>query len=95
MVLVHVNILAVDTIWKFNLAKISEVTNKKILLFKAFHLEFKEKLKEVTDHMSFIFSGVSCGKLCSYILKHIQFSVNVDISLFGHCKKCCSRLISV
>lgn len=55
MVLVHVNILALNTILKFNLAEFLEVTNKKILLFKAFHLEFKEKSKEVTDHMSFIF----------------------------------------
>lgn len=71
MLLVHANTLALDTIWKFNLAKIVEVTNKKILLFKAFHLDFKEKSKEVTDHMSFIFSGVNCRKLYSYILNHI------------------------
>lgn len=84
MVLVHVNILALNTILKFNLAEFLEVTNKKILLFKAFHLEFKEKSKEVTDHMSFIFSGVSCRRLYSYILNHIQFSLSVDFCLFGH-----------
>lgn len=46
--------------------KILEVTNRKMLLFKAFHLEFKEKSKEVTDHMSFIFSGVNCRKLYTF-----------------------------
>ena len=61
-------------------------------LFKAFYVEFKEKPKEVTDHMSFILSGVNCRKLYSFVLNHIHFSLNVDISLFGHCKKCCSRV---
>lgn len=65
-VLVHISILALHTIEKFNLTKILEVTNKKMLLFKAFHLEFKEKSKEVTDHMSFIFSGVNCRKLYTF-----------------------------
>lgn len=61
------------SIRKFNLAKFLEVTNK-FLLFKALHLEFKEKSKEVTDHMSFIFAGVNGRKFYSYVLNQIQFS---------------------
>lgn len=71
MLLAHWNILVFDAIQEFNLAKILEVTNKKILLFKAFNLEFKEQSKVVTDHVYFIFSGINCRKLYSCILNHI------------------------